>query len=100
MPGLLGGGGDDAVHGAAVDRRMLIGDEPMLGPDVVAVVRGPFGQEHHQIGVQGDEPVVAELSDRDSQPIGVADQGDGIGVELAELAGTSPVRASISITSR
>ena len=86
-PGFLGGGGDDAVHGAAVDGRMLIGEEPMLGSDVVSVVRGPFGQERHQIGVKGNEPVVAELSDRDSEPVGVADQGDGIRVELAQLAG-------------
>jgi hypothetical protein len=86
-PGFLGGGRDYAVKGAAVDGRMLIGEEPMLGSDVVAVVRGPFGQERHQIGVEGNEPVVAELSDRDSEPVGVAGQGDGIRVELAQLAG-------------
>ena len=88
MPGLLGCRGDDAVHGAPVDRRVLIGDQAMLGSDVVAVVGGPFGEQHDEVGVQRDEPVVAELSDRNPQPIGVADQGDGVGVELAQFAGT------------
>jgi hypothetical protein len=48
------------------------------------------GEELDEVGVQGDVAVVAELADRDAQPIGVADLGDGVGGEVAELAGTQP----------
>ena len=40
-----------------------------------------------EVGMQRDEAVVAELADGDPQPVGVADQGDGVGGELAQLAG-------------
>ena len=50
--------------------------------------------------MQGNEPVVAELADGNPQPIGIPDEGDGIGVEHAQLTGPMPARASISITRR
>ena len=85
--GVAGDRGDDAVHGAPVDRGVVIGEEPALGPDVVGVGGGPLGEELDEVGVQGDEAVVAELADRDPQPVGVADLGDGVGGQVAQLAG-------------
>src|SRR5665647_65560 len=76
--GLLGGGGDNAVHRAPVDRRVLVGHEVLLGSDVLAVLGRPGGQEDDQVRVQRDEAVVAEFADGDPQPVGVADQGDGV----------------------
>ena len=70
-----------------LDRRVLVGHEALLGPDVLAVGRRPGGQEHDEVWVQRDEAVIAQLADGDAQPVGVADQGDGVGVELAELTG-------------
>ena len=40
-----------------------------------------------EVGVQRDVAVVAELADRDAQPVAVADLDDGVGGEVAELAG-------------
>ena len=48
--GLAGSGGDDAAHGAPVDRGVFVGDEPPLGPDVFAVVSCPLGEEVDEVG--------------------------------------------------
>ncbi len=66
---------------------MVVSHQPLLGPDVLAVVRRPSGQQHHQLGVEGDEPVIAKLADRDPQPIGIPDQRDGVGGKATELTG-------------
>ena len=80
-------GGDDAADGSAFDRGVVVGDEPTLGPDVLGVGGGTLRQERDEVGVQGDEPVVAQLAHRDAQPVGVADLGDGVGRQPTELAG-------------
>ena len=88
IPAWSADGGDDAVHGAPVDR--VRGDRRCSrrwAADVFGVGGGPLGEEVDEVGVQGDEAVVAELADRDAEPVGVADLGDGVGGELAELAG-------------
>ena len=71
----------------AVDRRVVVGHQPLLGPDVVAVGGRPGVQQRDQLGVQRDVPVVVELPDRDPQPIALPDQHHGVGVEITELTG-------------
>jgi hypothetical protein len=83
--------GDDSVHGATVDRVVVVGEEPAAGADVLVVGGGPVGEEVDDFGVQGDHAVVAELADRHTQPVAVgADPGDGVSGELAELGGAQP----------
>jgi hypothetical protein len=65
----------------------LIGDQAALGADVVGVVGGPVGDQHDEVGVQRDVAVGAQLADRDAQPVVLADLGDGVGGEVAELSG-------------
>ena len=92
--------GDDAVHGVPVERAVVIGDEAALGADVVEVGGGPVGEERDEVGVQRDVAVVAELADRDAEPVAVADLGDGVGGEVAELAGAQAGAGRNSTTSR
>ena len=66
---------DDAAHGAAVDRAVVVGEEPPLRVDVLVVGGGPLGEQVDEVGVEGDEAVVAELADRHPEPVGVADAG-------------------------
>ena len=70
-----------------VERGAVVGDEAALGADVVGVEGGPVGEEGDEVGVQRDVAVVAQLADRDAQPVVVADLGDGVGGEVAELTG-------------
>jgi hypothetical protein len=42
---------------------------------VVGVVGGPLSEEGDDVGMKRDQPVVAELADRDTQPIGIPDSG-------------------------
>ena len=87
-PGDGADAGDDAVHGATIDRVVVVGEQPPAPADVLAVGGGPLGEEVDDFGVQGDHAVVAELADRDAEPVAVvADAGDGVGGELAELGG-------------
>jgi hypothetical protein len=85
--GVVADAGDDAVHGAPVDGRVVVGDQPSSAADVLGVASGPVGEQRHEVVVERDEPVVAELAHRHPQPVSVTDAGDGIGGELAELAG-------------
>ena len=71
-----------AVEGAAV-----VGDESAVAADVVEVGGGPVGEQGDEVGVQRDVAVVAQLADRDAQPVAVTDEHDGVGVEVAQLAG-------------
>jgi hypothetical protein len=58
---------------------------------VFGVGGGPLGEQFDEVGVHGDHAVVAELADRDAQPVAVvADAGDGVGGELAEFGGAQP----------
>ena len=52
-----------------------------------ALSGGPVGEQDDEVGVQRDVAVVAQLADRDAQPVVVADLGDGVGGEVAELTG-------------
>jgi len=61
----FGGRGDDAMHGAPVDGRVVIGDESPLRSDVFGVGGGPFGEELDEVGVERDVAVVAELANGD-----------------------------------
>ncbi len=85
--GVAADGGHDAMHGSSVDRCVVVGDEPVLGADVVGVGGGPLGEEGDEFGVEWDEAVVAEFADGDAEPVGVTDLGDGVGGEVAEFAG-------------
>jgi hypothetical protein len=62
-PGVDADASDDAVHGPPVDRDVAVSEEPSLRPDVIGVGGGPAGEEGEEVGVQGDEAVVAELPD-------------------------------------
>lgn len=86
-PGPLCDPADDAVNGASFERSAMIGDEPALGPYVIGVDGGPVGELDDEVGVQRDVAVVAQLADGDPEPVVVADLGDGVGGEIAQLTG-------------
>ena len=70
-----------------VQRAAVVGDQALAAADVLQVGRGPGGEQLHQLGVQRNVPVVAELAQRDPQPVPGADQHDRVGVQVGELAG-------------
>ena len=56
--------------------------------DVFCVGGGPVGEQFDEVGVERDHAVVAELADRDAEPVAVvADPGHGVSGELAEFGG-------------
>ena len=65
----------------------MVGDEAAVAADVVEVGGGPVGEQGDEVGVQRDVAVVAQLADGDAQPVAVTDEHDGVGVEVAQLAG-------------
>jgi hypothetical protein len=82
-----GGGGDSgdpALHGVAVERALLAREEPAVGMGFVGPSIGV--EQLDEMGVEGDVAVVVELAEGDPQPGGVADDGDGVGLEVAQLA--------------
>jgi hypothetical protein len=85
------GGAADPVHDprddVPVQRAAVVGDQPLVAADVVKVGGGPGGD---QLGVQRDVPVVAELAQRDAQPVPGADPHHRIGVEIGQLPGAHP----------
>ena len=85
------GGPGDPVHDPGdqmpVQRPALVGDQALVAADVVEVGGGPGGEELDELGVQRHVAVVAELAERDAQPVGRADEDDGVGFEIGELAG-------------
>jgi hypothetical protein len=87
----------DAVHDAGdevpVQRAAVVGDQPLVGSDVVEVGRGPGGEQVHQLGVQGNVAVVAELAQRDAQPVPGADPHHRIGGEVCQFAGAGRAAA-------
>ena len=100
-PGDGADAGDDAVNGATIDRGVMVSEQTTAAADVLAVGGGPLGEQVDDFGVHGDHAVVAELADRDSKPVAVvADPGDGVGGEFAELGCARPVRARTWATSR
>ena len=87
-PGPAGDGVDPAGHDVAVQRAVLACQQPAGGarPVGLAVV----GEELDEVGVQRDVAVVVQLAERDAQPVGVADDGDGVGFEVAQLTDAHP----------
>ena len=58
--------------------------------DVLEVGGGPVGEQVDELGVQRDVAVVAELAERDAQPVAGADLDDRVGVQVRQLAGAHP----------
>jgi hypothetical protein len=79
--------GDDAADEVAVERAAVVGDQALAVADVLEVGRGPGGEQLHQVGVQRHVAVVAELAERDPQPVPGADLDDRVGVEAGQLSG-------------
>ena len=63
-------------------------EEPAGGERAVAGLI--FGDEFDEVRVEGDVAVVVEFPDRDPQPGFVADDGDGVGFEVAEFTDAHP----------
>ena len=80
----------DARQAVPVERAAPVGDQPPVGPDVVEVGSGPLGQQLHQLRVQRHVAVVAQLAQRDAQPVVAADLHDGVGVQTHRFAGAHP----------
>jgi hypothetical protein len=78
--------GGDAAHDPAddvpVQNAAVVGDQPLVPADVLQVRAGPRGQQCDQVGVQGNLPVVAELAERDPQPVPVPDLHDRVRVQV------------------
>ena len=68
----------------------MVGDQPLVAADVVEVGCGPGGEQLCQLGVQGHVAVVAELAQRDAQPVPGADPHHRIGAGIGQLAGPHP----------
>ena len=67
---------------------VAVGEEPTGASDVFGVGGGPVGEQRDEVGVERDHAVVAELADRDAEPVAVvADAGHGVSGELAEFGG-------------
>jgi hypothetical protein len=79
--------GDDTAGFVPVQRAAVVGDQPLVPADVLQVGRGPGGEQLCELGVQRDVAVVAELAQRDPQPVPGADLDDRAGLEAGELAG-------------
>jgi hypothetical protein len=79
--------GDDAADDVPVQRAAVVGDQPLVPADVLQVGRGPGGEQVCELGVQRDVAVVAELAQRDPQPVPGADLDDRVGLQPGELAG-------------
>src|SRR5215472_10968857 len=56
-------------------------------PDVAEVRGGPGAGQPDEVGVQGHVPVVAELAERDPQPVPGADLHDRVRVQAGQLPG-------------
>jgi hypothetical protein len=65
----------------------VAGGQPLVAADVLEAGCGPGGQERDELGVQRDVAVVAELAERDPQPVAGADLHDGAGFQAGQLAG-------------
>ena len=79
--------GGDAAGEVAVQGAAVAGDQALMPADVLEVSGGPAGEQPGQLGVQRDVAVVAELAQRDPQPVPGADLDDRVGVQAGEFAG-------------
>jgi hypothetical protein len=86
-PGGPAHAGDDAADEVAVQRAAVISDQPLAAADVLQVGGGPGGEQLDELGVQRDVAVVAELAERDPQPVPGADLDDRVGLQVREFAG-------------
>jgi hypothetical protein len=78
---------DDAADEVPVQRAAVVGDQALAAADVLEVGRGPGSEQLDQLGVQQDVAVVAELAQRDPQPVHGADLDDRVGLQAGQLAG-------------
>ena len=88
-----GGPGDPAHYPAdqvPVQHATMVGDQALVAADVLEVGGGPGTEQLDELGVQGHVAVVAELAQRDPQPVPGADPHHRIGVEIGQLAGPHP----------
>jgi hypothetical protein len=88
--GVAGNSADDSSDKVTVEGAAVVGDETAMVADVVEVGGGPVSEQGDEFGVQGDVAVVAQFADGDAQPVAVADEHDGVGVEVAQLTGAQP----------
>jgi hypothetical protein len=79
--------GDDAADDIPVQRSAVVGDQPLAPADVPEAGCCPGCQERDQLGMQRHVPVVAELAERDPQPVAGADLHDCVGFQAGQLAG-------------
>ncbi len=89
----LGSFGDPANHPGEpvpVDSRNLVGEEPTSRGDTVGVAGLPRCDEFDQFRMKRNIAVVAELPDRDMQPMMITDTDDRILGEVGELADPHP----------
>ena len=91
---------DDAADLVAVQRAAVIGDQAPVAADVIGVGGGPGGEERDELGVQRDIAVVAELAERDAQPVACPMSTTASASRSASSPARMPVRASSSMTRR
>ena len=85
--GRAGDAADDPGDEVPVQRAAVVGDQPLVRADVVEVRGGPGAEQPDEVGVQGHVPVVAELAQRDPQPVPGADLHDRVRVQVRQLPG-------------
>ena len=89
-PGGPADAGDDAADEVAVQGAAVVGDQALVVADVLQVGGGPGGEQLDELGVQRDVAVVAELAQRDPQPVPGADLDDRVGVQAGQFPGPHP----------
>jgi hypothetical protein len=85
--GDAGGAGDDAADDIPVQRPAVVGDQSLVAAGVLEAGCGPGSHEGDELAVQRHVAVVAELAERDPEPVAGADLHDGVGFQVGELAG-------------
>jgi hypothetical protein len=85
-----GDAADDPADDMPVQDAAVVGDQPLMAADMVQVRRGPGGEQRDEVGVQGHVPVVAELAERDPQPVPGADLHDRVSLQAGQFPGPHP----------
>src|SRR6266496_1775462 len=71
---------DNASDLVTVQRSAVVGGKTPMAADVLQVGGGPGGKQLDELGVERHVAVVAELAERDAQPVALADAHDRVGV--------------------
>jgi hypothetical protein len=85
---------DNASDLVTVQRSAVVGGKTPMAVDVLQVGGGPGGKQLDELGMERHVALVAELAERDAQPVALADAHDASASRPASSPARMPVRAS------